>query len=471
MTRSKNEEIARTDFSTFKGLLYPRYQNPKHLEELDKKLAAVSEYVKSGGKEGIGKLIVEMPPRHGKSLVISRLYPIWHLGQNPDHRVILASYGATLAHKNSRAARNMFGSPVYQRIFERELAPDSHSVETWDIKDHEGGMDAVGVGGGITGKGANLILIDDPLKSREEAESETIREKIWDWFTDDLYTRREPGAAIIIVQTRWHVDDLVGHLLRKQPDRWHEFRLPAIAEARDPLGRSEGEPLWNDRFPLHVLRDIEATLGPYAWSGLYQQRPTPSEGGLFKRSYFRLVEQPPDIVQAWRAWDLAMSSKSSADWTVGILLGLGADGHFYILDAARRRLDWGQVPDFIAAVILADGPSVTQGIEQQGYMSRAIRDLNADSRLHEYTISGYPVDQDKLTRALPVAAKMAAGLIHLVRAYWNDDFIEEMASFPRGSKDDQVDALSLVWAMASEQSNDVPGGINYASETRSTHSY
>lgn len=465
-------------FRTFKEQIYRRYLHADHLEVIDARLTEALRYVETEGKEGHAFHIFELPPRHGKTVTISRLFPPYVLGLHPDWRFILSSYGATLAEKNSRFARNMIRSDVYQRLFggQIRLASDSKSAQAWDIEGHEGGMDAMGVGGGVTGKGAQIIIIDDPVKNREEAESETYRERVWDWYTDDLYTRREPNGAVIVVMTRWHEDDLVGRLLKNEPDKWKVLNLPAIAEADDPLGRAEGEALWSERFPIDVLRDIETTMGSYSFSALYQQRPVPAEGGIFKRAWFDSESHPrmqhtPPIAYAVRYWDLAMSEKTSADFTAGVKIGIGADGHRYVLDVFHERVDWGDLTERLAQVMLADGAAVAQGIEQKGYMSRAIQALNIDPRLHGYQVWGHEVDKDKLTRALPAAAKAASGVVHLLDAYWTDAFLDELCSFPYGAHDDMVDAFAGAEAMLGNQMSEAVGGINHVETTISASPY
>jgi predicted phage terminase large subunit-like protein len=380
---------------------------------------------------------------------ISRLFPTWHLGNNPEHRVILASYGASLAEKNSRYARNVLMLPRYQAVFPGvALDMASRAADAWDLAaPHEGGLDAIGVGGGVTGKGGHIIIVDDPVKSRAEAESETYREKVWDWFTDDLYTRREPGAAVIVVMTRWHQDDLAGRLLNRQPGVWTRLRMPALAEPDDDLERIEGAALWPDRYPLRELTNIRATLGEYSWSALYQQRPVPAEGGLFKRAAFHLIPRAPEVARAVRYWDLAMSDRTSADYTVGVLLGQTEAGRLVVLDVARAQLDWSSVPSFMAETALRDGPDVALGFEEKGYMSRAGQELAQDSRLHNFSIWGFPKDKDKLTNALPFAARVGQGLVDIVEGHWAWEFIDELCSFPAGEHDDQVDAASGAYGM------------------------
>lgn len=467
-TRTEPQE--RIAFTEFKSRVYKNYDHAPHLQLIDSALSDVVRYIETGGKEGTGYLIISMPPRHGKTVTVSKLFPAWFLAEHPDLRVILASYGMTLAQKNSRYARNTIQSISFKDIYPYiTLAQDSKAVDAWNLAGSEGGMDAVGVGAGVTGKGGHLIIVDDPIKSRKEAESETYRESVWDWFTDDLYTRREPGGAIIVIMTRWHQDDLVGRLLQADAAKWRVLNIPAIAEENDVLGRQPGEALWPQRFPIEVLRDIESTLAPYAFGSEYQQHPVPAEGGIFKRAWFHRTRTTAEIVHCVRFWDLAMSSKTTADYTVGVMLGQGTDGHYYILDVVRFRKEWGDVVPAMAEVMLEDGTSVLQGIEEVAFMSRAITELNQDPRLHNYTIFGYTVDTDKVTRALPFAARLSADNVSVIEAHWTDDYIDEMCSFPNGAHDDQVDASSGSWAMIG--SSMVDGAMSYANESTFTGSY
>lgn len=432
------------DLTSFKYLIDRRYVHAPHLELLDQHLTEVTRYIETGGKEGIGRLIVEMPPRHGKTTTVTQKYPVWHLGRNPDHRVMMVSYGADLVEKSSRAARNYISTEYFRGVFpDLYLDPSSRSANSWNLDRHAGGVDAIGMTGGATGKGAHLLIVDDPIKNRAEAESQTYRERIWDGFRDDLYTRLEPGGAIIIIMTRWHEDDLVGRVLKYMPGEWVRLRLPAFAEPDDPLGRHEGAALWPWRFDQDALKDIERKLGPYSFAALYQQTPQPGSGGLFKLDSFTpLRQEAPPLLRRVRYWDLAMSDKTSADYTAGVLYGLDGDAHRYVLDVARGQIDWGDLTEWLAEVMLADGPEVMQGIEEKGYMSRAITELNADPRFHGFRIFGYPKENDKWTNALPVAAKAAAGFVHVLDRHWTPDFLDEVCAFNKAAHDDQVDALA-----------------------------
>lgn len=434
----------------------------------------VVRHIETGGKEGIAFLVSEMPPRHGKTLNIGRFLTSWFLGRNPDYRVMYVSYGATLANKSSRLSRNLMAAPMYKAVFPGvEVDPRSSAADAWNIYNHEGGMDAMGVLGGATGKGAHLLIADDLIKNREEAESEVIREKTWDAFVDDLLTRLEPGGAVILNATRWHQDDPIGRALkileRIYGNRFARLRFPAIAEENDILGRQVGEALWPKRYPIDTLRRIEQTMGSYSFSALYQQNPVPAEGGIFKRAWFHPVDSLPRIVHTVRYWDLAMSEKTTADYTVGVKLGQGEDGHFYIMDVARFQKEWGDVVPEIARVCMEDGANVVIGIEEAGFMSRAVQELNSDPRLHGYALFGYPVDKDKVTRALPFAARLSAGNVSILNTHWTQDYLDEMCSFPNGAHDDCVDASSGAWAMIGD--SNVAGALNHAQESAFANAY
>lgn len=298
----------------------------------------------------------------------------------------------------------------------------------------------------------NCLLIDDPIKNRAEAESERIRDRVWADLQDSFFTRlNDAWSTRVVIGTRWHIDDPIGRLLKTEGDKWHVVTFPAYAEDDDIL-REQGEPLV---FPSltkaqavsrYESRRKSMTLA--SWSALYQQAPIETIGGFFLRDWLNIVNEPPEISYAVRYWDLAMSDNPSADYTAGVKIGAGSDGHFYVLDVVRRRVDWGELIQFVAGVMIADGAEVTQGIEKAGYMTRAVRDLNEHPALRGYAIMGYNVDRKKEVRALPVQAKFSSGVLHIVRGHWTDAYIEELLAFGKDAPfDDQVDATSGAWAM------------------------
>lgn len=439
--------------TAFKEAVYSRYTHAKHLALLDSYLEQVAKYVETGGKEGIGRLIIAMPPRHGKTLTVSKLFPAWYLGRNPSHRVMAVSYGQGLANKNSRFARNLIRSKAYQSIFPHTtLAAGSRAVQSWDIENTsgEGGMEALGIGGGATGKGAHVLVMDDLIKNRKQAESITYRNNTWDSLHDDLLTRLAPGGAVILMATRWHQDDPTGRFLKQEPDKWTVLNLPALAIENDAMGREIDEALWPERFGKDDLLEKQKALGPYGWTSLYQQDPKPSEGGILKAKWFE-TRTLPEMVREIRYWDLAMSEKTSADYTVGLRIGLGKDGHHYITDVARGQKELADLPQFMIDVMLKDGPAVHQGFENKGYMTRAVQTVAKDARLARVVIKGYDVDTDKMTRVLPFAARAALNLIHLADKPFVKDYVDELKAFPNGANDDQVDASSGAWLMINEE--------------------
>jgi len=272
---------ARESFRTWNERITPHWSwSWLHLARLQEALDRVT-----AGE--LKRLIIEMPPRHGKSETATMRYPAHRIAADPVLRVIIGAYNVTLAAKFGRKARGIAEHAGVRMSADRSAAHDWETIAG-------GGVRSVGVGSGVTGHGGDLVIIDDPVKSREEAESETYRERVWDWYTDDLYTRLEPGAALIVIMTRWHHDDLVGRIL-KAPDAadWTALRFPALAEPNDPLGRPEGAALCPDRYDEHALAGIRGVLGEYAFSALYQQRPTPRTGNMFPRDKAPIVEAAP----------------------------------------------------------------------------------------------------------------------------------------------------------------------------------
>jgi predicted phage terminase large subunit-like protein len=384
-----------------------------------------------------------MPPRHGKSMLTSQYFPAWFLGTYPDRRVMLASYEAEFAASWGRKARDVIES-VGVNLFSLKLRRDSSAAAHWDLADRTGGMDTAGVGGPLTGKGAHLLLIDDPVKNAEEALSITHRQKAWDWFAAAALTRLEPGGSIVLIQTRWHEDDLAGRVLAQQDgEKWEVLNLPALAEANDPLGRAEGQALWPERYDEPALANIQATMGDRWFAALYQQRPVPLEGGLFKPDWFVPVDYIPELVAKVRYWDLAASTSTTADFTCGALMGRDKAGVYYLLDLQRVRARPADVESLIRRVAEADGRSVRIFLEQEPGSAG----LNVISHYTRNVLAGYPFQGDRVTgskqlRAEPLAAMAQVGNVRMRRGPWNADFLREVAMFPAGAHDDAVDAVS-----------------------------
>lgn len=458
----------------------------EHLSLLGRKLDEVRRFMETGGEEGIGRLMVWMPPRHWKSLSASVLFVPYVLGVNPDWRVIVTSYNAALATGFSRMGRNLMLGDRYRAVFgDRagqpttiQVSDDSRSAEKWDIADHKGGVKAAGVGGGITGTGANLFVIDDPHKDRKEAESKAMRKSVWDWFVSTAYTRLEKNAAMVVIQTRWHPGDLSGMLLQAQvegefADEWDVLCLPAYADewalgvevedkvealkrgwwkGEDALGRWPGEPLWPQEFDRKRLDAIQETVGAYEWDSLYLQRPQRLEGGLikaYKIIQVREHEMPKEMVSDVRFWDLAVSGSDKADYIAGVRMGRTRDRRTYIKHVTRLRGPWADARPKMIERMLADPPGVRQGIEvagqQQGYYQELVRDPKLQGRM----IVPVSPRGSKEVRAGLWATRIQDGLIYLVMDGGFDTavFLSELVGFPGGRYDDQVDGVSGGWQM------------------------
>jgi predicted phage terminase large subunit-like protein len=392
-------------------------------------------------------LIVSCPPRHGKSEQGSVRYPAWRLAREPSTRVLVAAYSASLACRFSRKIRRLAPGRI-------ALATDRTAVDDWETSSG-GGVRAVGVGGGITGRGADLILIDDPVKSRAEAESLAYRRRVWDWFRDDLYTRQEPGCAIVLTQTRWHEDDLAGQILQSEiGTEWEVARLPALAEANDPLGRAEGDPLWPERFDRAKLERYRSALGR-SFDALYQGRPAPAEGNKFKRAWLRywrphgsgvfwlIPEQPVARRRCWyfATIDLAVSLKTTADYTVIAVWAVTPKADLLLIDLVRGRFE---EPDIIrrAAAIRRQYSLDYLAVEANGIQLGIVQTMRRPP--HNLTVRGVVHDRDKISRASAAIVRAEAGQLYLPEnAPWLADYERELLAFPNAPHDDQVDATSL----------------------------
>lgn len=416
--------------------------NWRHQLYLYDRLAPMTE----GDKK---RLMIFMPPRHGKSETVTVHYAAYRLRQKPIMNIIIGCYNQKLANRFSRRIRRICETQM-------ELSKERRAAEEWETN-AGGGVRAVGVGAGVTGFGAGLIIIDDPVKSRAHAESVTIRENTADWFNDDIYTRLEPGGQIIIIQTRWHEDDLSGRLLRemeesKKSEEWDIVKIPALAEADDPLGRSPGEALCPERYPAEELERIRTRIGSRSFESLYQQSPFPEEGSLFKRSWFRrYVDAPPAGLRWFRGYDLAVSTKTSADHTASFRCALDENGDLYIADGFRGRIEYPEQRRYVIERMTAE-PDTQHCIESALHGKALVQDLR---RVRE--ICGVPLREakalkDKFTRALGWAALAEAGKVVLVRGSWNKEFLDEVCRFTgrNDREDDQIDAVSIAVNMIRE---------------------
>lgn len=539
------------------------------------------------------RLMIFMPPRHGKSELVTQRYAAWRLKRDPKMRVVVASYNQKLANRFSRGIKRILHhDSALSREAAAERSPTCSEAESGvavNIKNPEtaeratssvhhdastcpeciakadggylngkaelfrsanfrrvntesewetpegGGVRAVGVGAGITGFGADLVIIDDPVKGHAQAESATMRENVWEWFNSDIYTRLEPDGAIILIQTRWHSDDLAGRLLREMHDdedaeQWEVISLPALAESGiesgelrieneelllsptgtnniaqgkaegcnpgfcrtqhadpegveqqtpmiapfqgahpaspfpgvtlaslihprllnlspsatgcDPLARGPGEALCPERFDAEKLERIKKKLGTYAFSALYQQRPVPAEGGFFKRHWFKTIDHPPPNVRWKRGYDLGLSARADADFTATARVGFDHDGKMYIDRVVRKRMEYPEQKRTILRLIAKENDT-EHLIEESANGTAVIQDLRRDRNLLGRRFRGVRVTKSKTARALAWNALAEEGRVSLIRGPWNSEFLAEACSFPLGTHDDQIDAVSL----------------------------
>lgn len=392
------------------------------------------------------RLIISMPPQEGKSTTASINFPIWALMQNPDLRIVTGSYAQGLANRNGRAVRNRIKA---HPEFGLEIARDNGAVAEWTLDGHQGGLLAVGRGAGVTGRPADLMLIDDPIKDRQEADSQTIRNLCMDWWHDALAARLSPGAPCIIIATRWHQSDMSGQLAATGD--WTVLNIPAQCEdaASDPLGREAGEFMQSARRRTQQQwEQRKATAGPRTWAALYQGHPSPAEGDIFKREWWQHWDTMPSLDgQVIQSWDLTFKGddrtkkgrETERDWVVGqVWLKRGAD--CYLLDQVRGRWGFSETVAQIQA-LRAKWPMTTATLIEDKANGPAVIDSLRN------TIPGIvPVNPQggKESRAAAVEPYLAAGNIHLPPAQWGwvAELIEEAAGFPNASHDDQVDALT-----------------------------
>lgn len=380
-------------------------------------------------------------------MTVTETFPSYFLGKNPERRVIAVSYGDALAHRFGRLNREK----VRSGVFEIQISPQQSSSTNWGLTGHRGGMISAGVGGPIVGEGADLLLIDDPIKNRQESFSQAYREMIWGEWQNTLLTRLSPAGAVIIILTRWHEDDLVGRILKENFEKWTIVKLPAEAEEEDLLGRSFGEPLWPEYgFDSSWLAEQKRDIGSYAWSALYQQRPSSAEGSILKRDWWKFYRQVPHwFDEMIQSWDMSFKETVSGSYVVGQVWGrVGADK--YLLDQVRERADFPTTLQMVRTLSAKWPQAQAKLIEDRANGPAVISTLKREiSGLLAVEPSG-----SKEARASAVSPQIESGNVYLPEfAPWTSDFIEECAAFPAGETDDQVDAMTQALVRLSQASS------------------
>jgi predicted phage terminase large subunit-like protein len=402
------------------------------------------EHLEAVERGDIMALMVCMPPGAAKSIYCSIIFPAWFLGRHPEAALLAASNNHDLAASFGLRARNLFKSAEHQAVFPVPMSPDSQASGSWATVD--GGVYyAAGVGSAIAGRRADLGLIDDPVKSREEADSDRIREKQWQWYLNDFLPRLKPGARRVCISTRWHEDDLAGRILLAEERDWTLLKLPMIAGNADPLGRAPGERLWPDWFTDEMVE--RARRDVRVWNALYQQEPTGEDGDYFKREWFRVLEaeDKPGQLDYYGASDYAVT-EGGGDWTEHGIFGIDAWANIHIVDWWRGQTSPDEWIEAQADLIHRYKPQCWFG--EAGVIRRSIEPFlmrRLEERRAFCRIEWLPSIADKATRCRPFQALAASGKVYVpYLAAWKADVLGQLLRFPAGMHDDVVDVCSLI---------------------------
>lgn len=448
-------ELARRYYADYVQLTHAgRWKRARHLDLVCREL----ENIMAGTTK---RLMIFMPPRHGKSMTVTETFPSYFLGRFPEKRVIEISYSGELAQqfgKRNRDKVEEFGGV----LFGHNISQVQATKTNWNMDNGIGGMISVGIGGSITGYGADLLIVDDPIKNRAEAESQTYRDKLYDEYQSTVSTRLHAGASVIIILTRWHEDDLAARLLNPEYGKvedWKILSLPAICDdpAMDMLGRKDGEALWPDGGYDEKWAAVQKeTVGTYAWSSLYMQRPTPSSGGMFKRVWWNYWKTlPSDLSDFVQSWDCTFKDKDTSDYVVGQVWGRKGPNR-YLVDQVRGRMTFTETLEAMRQLSYKWPQAIRKLVEDKAN-GTAVMDV-----LRRELPGLIPVEPygGKIARAHATTAVAEAGNVFIPDpsiAPWTMDFVEEMAAFPSGAHDDQVDCYSQANAYYNDQGFDLTG--------------
>lgn len=423
-----------------------QWQSPPHIELLNRELVRASIVPRS-------RLLVTMPPRHGKSVMCSEIFPAWYAGHNPDNRLMLGSYSSDLASEFGMKARNILEEHG-PRLFGVSVDPRSSASERWGIEKRRGGMQARGYRSGFNGKGANLFIVDDVVKDAETANSPTIRARIWDWWQSTAYTRLEPDGSIVVIQTRWHDDDHAGRLIKQSKENWRRIDFPAIAVENDILGRKPGEALWPERFSAEILGQVREEVGAYVWACLFQQRPLEGRGTLFKRDWLRYHTMQGTTARLWAAdgklvkvleaheyerfitvdcagssdeLDKARAGKRASDSVISVWDYDRRDGNLLWKSCQFGKWPFNELVQKVRASIVEWSPAWC-GIEDEK-TGRAVLTL-----LRNFPVRGLSHEgKDKVSRAATLLAMLERGKVFISQeAPWRQHVESELTSWDGG---------------------------------------
>lgn len=414
----------------------------------------------------VRRICISVPPQHGKSRLTSILFPAWALTKAPTSRIIQTGYSGDLSEGFTREARTLVRSPGYLKLFP-EMATGVDRAGEWHTK-LGGYYMATSTGGGGTGRGADILIVDDPFKNAEDAGSKKIRDHVWEMFATTFLTRLSPDGIVIVVHTRWNEDDLIGRLTNPERVRdlkdkglgefnYEVINIEAICEdpAKDPLGRSVGEPLWPEGKPLKALQVSKAEMTVAQWNALYQGKPNPPGGRLCdttKIDYINRDQVPADL-KLMRCWDLSLGDDPESDYSCGAYGGVvkrtdQATGKpvfdFYLVHMDRGKRKWPQQKARIISCAEAESNGGDIGLESVAAWKVAVDELNIYFQ-GRTLCRGYNPVKNKADRAQPWLGLIDNGRFHIVRGTWNQEFKDELEQFPNGLHDDQIDAVSTLW--------------------------
>jgi predicted phage terminase large subunit-like protein len=435
-------QITARDQATSSFLSFCRYVWPEMIVGAHhKKIAAALDRVVSGECK---RLMIAMPPRHGKSQMGSYLFPAYLMGKKPDSKLIVGSHTAELAQRFGRMIRNLVADERYKELFpDFLLSADSKAAGRWDTS-HGGEAFFIGKGGAMTGRGGNVVILDDIL-DEQDALSNTAMENTWEWYQSGPRQRLQPNGAIIVINTRWKTDDLSGRLLKLQgaikSDKWEILEFPAILPS--------GGPLWPEYWKLEELEAVKHTIGLQKWNAQWQQTPTADEGAILKREWWQRwkLEEPPLVEYIIQSYDTAYSKKETADYSVITTWGVfvpdqDSGPNIILLDVKKGRWDFPELkriareeyknwnPDNVLIEAKATGITLQQELRRVGIP------------VTMYSPGGRRAGQDKISRANSIAPILESGMVWAPETEWADELIEECAAFPNGDHDDMVDSTT-----------------------------
>ena len=448
--RRKDEEepqvtLSVEDLAFSKLLCYAAAQNPNY--KIGAMHETVAMYLEAVERGDITRLMIFAPPRHGKTNLVSEMFPAWIIGRNPHWHIISCSYSQTRANDVGRKVRNQVDDKLHQNIFPHcRIADDMKSIQHFSTM-QGGEFYSMGVGGSLVGRGAECFLLDDPIKDRQTAESKLERKKIQDWYRGVAYTRLHKGGRVIVINTRWHEDDLSGWLLREHASEgWTVLNMPAIAEDNDILGRAPGEALWPEAFPKENLEKIKTAIGSYEWAAQYQQRPVGAEGSIVKHDWIQRYSPSnmPDFTKIVLSCDTAFKSTEISDPTAILVWGV-TKANYYLLDVFCKRMEFPELKRVVARMCQTWGATACL-VEDRSSGQSLIQEFKRISPIPVIPVKTNNID--KVTRFSSVSHYFESGTVMLpTHAAWLVDYENQITTFPYDKHDDMVDATSqfLIW--------------------------